>query len=208
MKISNEVANAIRESLAAEPPREAHRSRAALIRDLAPELIKARKDKNLSLDDLRAILQKSGLQISVGTLKNYLSQSRRPAQERRLGAAAARPKAKPEDGSMSQMKPRADKAHGARSEEKSSLPPAPRPGPAAGVEPAAERPAVPPMPKPPKPIGQVRAGEATESERREIPPMPKPPKPGAAAQAEKSGTEGGEVVPAWSFPLRRDRDTI
>ena len=102
MKISNEVANAIRKSLAAEPPREAHRSRAALIRDLAPELIKARKDKNLSLDDLRAILQKSGLQISVGTLKNYLSQSRRPAREIRLGAAAARPKAKPEDGSMPQ----------------------------------------------------------------------------------------------------------
>ena len=208
MKISNEVANAIRKSLAAEPPREAHRSRAALIRDLAPELIKARKDKNLSLDDLRAILQKSGLQISVGTLKNYLSQSRRPAQERRLGAAAARPKAKPEDGSMSQMKTRADKAHGARSEEKSSLPPAPRPAAAAGVERAAEKPAVPPMPKPPKPIGLVRAGEAAESERREIPPMPKPPKPGAAAQAEKSGAEGGEVVPAWSFPLRRDRDTI
>ena len=208
MKISNEVANEIRKSLAAEPPREAHRSRAALIRDLAPELIKARKDKNLSLDDLRAILQKSGLQISVGTLKNYLSQSRRPAQERRLGAAAARPKAKPEDGSMSQMKTRADKAHGARSEEKSSLPPAPRPAAAAGVERAAEKPAVPPMPKPPKPIGLVRAGEAAELERREIPPMPKPPKPGAAAPAEKSGTEGGEVVPAWSFPLRRDRDTI
>ena len=201
------MANAIRESLAAEPPREAHRSRAALIRDLAPELIKARKDKNLSLDDLRAILQKSGLEISVGTLKNYLSQSRRPAQERRLGAAAARPKAKPEDGSISQMKTRADKAHGARSEEKSSLPPAPRPGTAAGVERAAEKPAVPPMPKPPKPIGQVRAGEAAESERPEIPPMPKPPKPGSAP-AEKSGTEGGEVVPAWSFPLRRDRDTI
>jgi hypothetical protein len=207
MKISNEVANAIRKSLAAEPPREAHRSRAALIRDLAPELIKARKDKNLSLDDLRAILQKSGLQISVGTLKNYLSQSRRPAQERRLGAAAARPKAKPEDGSMSQTNTRADKAHGARSEEKKSLPPAPRPGTAA-VERAAEQPAVPPMPKPPKPIGQARAGEAAESERREIPPMPKPPKPGAAARAENSGTEGGEVVPAWSFPLRRDRDTI
>ena len=203
MKISNEVANAIRKSLAAEPPREAHRSRAALIRDLAPELIKARKDKNLSLDDLRAILQKSGLQISVGTLKNYLSQSRRPAQERRLGAAAARPKAKPEDGSMSRMKTRADKAHGARSEEKSSLPAAP-----AGVERATEKPAVPPMPKPPKPIGLVRAGEAADSERREIPPMPKPPKQGAAARAEKSGTEGGEVVPAWSFPLRRDRDTI
>ena len=67
MKIANEVANEIRKSLAAEPPREAHRSRAALIRDLAPDLIKARKDKNLSLDDLRAILQKSGLQISVGT---------------------------------------------------------------------------------------------------------------------------------------------
>jgi hypothetical protein len=208
MKISNEVANAIRKSLAAEPPREAHRSRAALIRDLAPELIKARKDKNLSLDDLRAILQKSGLQISVGTLKNYLSQSRRPTQERRLGAAADRPKAKPEDGSMSQMKTRADKAHGARSEEKSSLPPAPRPGAVAAVERAAEKPAVPPMPKPPKPIGLVRAGEAAESERREIPPMPKPPKQGAAARAEKSGTEGGEVVPAWSFPLRRDRDTI
>ena len=207
MKISNEVANAIRKSLAAEPPREAHRSRAALIRDLAPELIKARKDKNLSLNDLRAILQKSGLQISVGTLKNYLSQSRRPAQERRLGAAAARPKAKPEDGSMSQMKTRADKAHGARSEEKSSLPPAPRPAAPTGVERAAEKPAVPPMPKPPKPIGLVRAGEAPESERREIPPMPKPPKPGVAP-AEKSGTEGGEVVPAWSFPLRRDRDTI
>jgi hypothetical protein len=207
MKISNEVANAIRKSLAAEPPREAHRSRAALIRDLAPELLKARKDKNLSLDDLRAILQKSGLQISVGTLKNYLSQSRRPAQERRLGAAAARPKAKPEDGSMSQMKTRADKAHGARSEEKSSLPPAPRPAAPTGVERAAEKPAVPPMPKPPKPIGLVRAGEAPESERREIPPMPKPPKPGVAP-AEKSGTEGGEVVPAWSFPLRRDRDTI
>ena len=207
MKISNEVANEIRKSLAAEPPREAHRSRAALIRDLAPELIKARKDKNLSLDDLRAILQKSGLQISVGTLKNYLSQSRRPAQERRLGAAAARPKAKPEDGSMSQMKTRADKAHGARSEEKSSLPPAPRPAAPTGVERAAEKPAVPPMPKPPKPIGLVRAGEAAESERREIPPMPKPPKPGVAP-AEKSGTEGGEVVPAWSFPLRRDRDTI
>ncbi len=208
MKISNEVANEIRKSLAAEPPREAHRSRAALIRDLAPELLKARKDKNLSLDDLRAILQKSGLQISVGTLKNYLSQSRRPAQERRLGAAAARPTAKPEDGSMSKTKTRADKAHVARPEEKSSLPPAPRPAAAAGVERAAERPAVPPMPKPPKPIGLVRAGEAAESERREIPPMPKPPKPGAAAQAEKSGTEGGEVVPAWSFPLRRDRDTI
>jgi len=208
MKISNEVANEIRKSLAAEPPREAHRSRAALIRDLAPELIKARKDKNLSLDDLRAILQKSGLQISVGTLKNYLSQSRRPAQERRLGAAAARPKAKPEDGSMSQMKTRADKAHGARSEEKSSLPPAPGPGAAAGVERGAEKSAVPPMPKPSKPVGLVRAGEAAESERREIPPMPKPPKQGAAARAEKSGTEGGEVVPAWSFPLRRDRDTI
>ena len=207
MKISNEVANAIRKSLAAEPPREAHRSRAALIRDLAPELLKARKDKNLSLDDLRAILQKSGLQISVGTLKNYLSQSRRPARERPLGAAAARPKAKPEDGSMSQMKTRADKAHGARSEEKSSLPPAPRPRAAAGVERATEKPAVPPMPKPPKPIGLVRAGEAADSERREIPPMPKPPKPGAA-RAGKSGTEGGEVVPAWSFPLRRDRDTI
>ena len=207
MKISNEVANEIRKSLAAEPPREAHRSRAALIRDLAPELIKARKDKNLSLDDLRAILQKSGLQISVGTLKNYLSQSRRPAQERRLGAAAARPKAKPEDGSTSQMKTQADKAHGARSEEKSSLSPAPRPAAPAGVERAAERPAVPPMPKPPKPVGQVKAGEPAESERREIPPMPKPPKPGAAP-AEKSGTEGGEVVPAWSFPLRRDRDTI
>jgi len=207
MKISNEVANEIRKSLAAEPPREAHRSRAALIRDLAPELLKARKDKNLSLDDLRAILQKSGLQISVGTLKNYLSQSRRPAQERRLGAAAARPKAKPEDGSMSQMKTRADKAHGARSEEKSSLPPAPRPAAPTGVERAAEKPAVPPMPKPPKPIGLVRAGEAADSERREIPPMPKPPKPGVAP-AEKSGTEGGEVVPAWSFPLRRDRDTI
>ena len=207
MKISNEVANAIRKSLAAEPPREAHRSRAALIRDLAPELLKARKDKNLSLDDLRAILQKSGLQISVGTLKNYLSQSRRPAQERRLGAAAARPKAKPEDGSMSQMKTRADKAHGARSEEKSSLPPAPRPAAPTGVERAAEKPAVPPMPKPPKPIGLVRAGEAPESERREIPPMPKPPKPGVAP-AEKSGAEGEEVVPAWSFPLRRDRDTI
>jgi hypothetical protein len=207
MKISNEVANEIRKSLAAEPPREAHRSRAALIRDLAPELIKSRKDKNLSLDDLRVILQKSGLQISVGTLKNYLSQSRRPAQERRLGAAAARPKAKPEDGSMSQMKTRADKAHGARSEEKSSLPPAPRQAAPAGVERAAERPAVPPMPKPPKPIGLVRAGEAAESERREIPPMPKPPKPGAAP-AEKSGAEGEEVVPAWSFPLRRDRNTI
>jgi hypothetical protein len=208
MKISNEVANEIRKSLAAEPPREAHRSRAALIRDLAPDLIKARKDKNLSLDDLRAILQKSGLQISVGTLKNYLSQSRRPAQERRLGAAVARPKAKPEDGSMSQMKTPADKAHGARSEEKNSLPPAPRPEAAAGVERGAEKPAVPPMPKPPRPVGLMRAGEAAESERREIPPMPKPPKPGAAAQAEKSGTEGGEVVPAWSFPLRRDRDTI
>ncbi len=207
MKISNEVANEIRQSLAAEPPREAHRSRAALIRDLAPELIKARKDKNLSLDDLRAILQKSGLQISVGTLKNYLSQSRRPAQERRLGAAAARPKAKPEDGSMPQLKTRADKSHGARSEERRSLSSAPRPGTAVGVERAAEKPAVPPMPKPPKPIGQVRAGEAAESERREIPPMPKPPKPGSA-QAEKSGAEGGEVVPAWSFPLRRDRDTI
>ena len=207
MKISNEVANEIRKSLAAEPPREAHRSRAALIRDLGPELLKARKDKNLSLDDLRAILQKSGLQISVGTLKNYLSQSRRPAQERRLGAAAARPKAKPEDGSMSQMKTRADTAHGARSEEKRPLPPAPRPAAPAGVERAAERPAVPPMPKPPKPIGLVRAGEAADSERREIPPMPKPPKPGVAP-AEKSGTEGGEVVPAWSFPLRRDRDTI
>src|SRR5208337_3893872 len=135
------------------------------------------------------------------------SQSRRPAQERRLGAAAARPKAKPEDGSMSQMKTRADKAHGARSEEKNSLPPAPGPAAAAGVERGAEKPAVPPMPKPPKPIGLVRAGEAAESERREIPPMPKPPKPGAAP-AEKSGTEGGEVVPAWSFPLRRDRETI
>ncbi|MGC1860059.1 MAG: hypothetical protein WA733_02765 [Methylocystis sp.] len=155
------------------------------------------------MDDLRAILQKSGLQISVGTLKNYLSQSRRPAQERRLGAAAARPKAKPEDGSISQMKTRADKAHGARSEEKSSLPPA-----LAGVErAAAEKPAVPPMPKQPKPIGQVRARAAAESERREIPPMPKPPKPGVAP-AEKSGAEGEEVVPAWSFPLRRDRDTI
>jgi len=207
MKISNEVANEIRKSLAAEPPREAHRSRAALIRDLAPELIKARKDKDLSLDDLRAILQKSGLQISVGTLKNYLSQSRRPAQERRLGAAAARPKAKPQDGSMPRLKTRADKAHGARSEEKSSFPPAPRTGAATGVERAAERPAVPPMPKPPKPIGKVRAGEAAELERREIPPMPKPPKPGSAP-AEKSGTEGGEVVPAWSFPLRRDRDRI
>ena len=85
--------------------------------------------------------------------------------------------------------------------------PAPRPAAAAGIEPAAERPAVPPMPKPPKPIGQVRAGEAAESERREIPPMPKPPKPGAAP-AEKSGADGEEVVPAWSFPLRRDRDTI
>jgi len=207
MRISNEVANAIRESLAAEPPREAHRSRAALIRDLAPELIKARKDKNLSLDDLRAILQKSGLQISVGTLKNYLSQSRRPAREKRLAGAAARPKVKPEDGSTPQLKTRADKSHGARSEERRSLSPAPRPGTAVGVERAAEKPAVPPMPKPPKPIGQVRAGEAAESERREIPPMPKPPKPGSAP-AEKSGTEGGEVVPAWSFPLRRDRDRI
>ncbi len=207
MKISNEVANEIRKSLAAEPPREAHRSRAALIRDLAPELIKARKDKNLSLDDLRAILQKSGLQISVGTLKNYLSQSRRPAQETRLGAAAARPKAKPEDGSMSQMKTRADKAHGARSEEKSSFPPAPRPAAAAGVEHAAETRAIPPMPKPPKPIGQVKAGAAAESERREIPPMPKPPKPGSAS-AEKSGAEGEEAIPAWSFPLRRDREKI
>jgi hypothetical protein len=207
MRISNEVANAIRERLAAEPPREAHRSRAALIRDLAPELIKARKDKNLSLDDLRAILQKSGLQISVGTLKNYLSQSRRPAQERRLGAAAARPKAKPEDGSMPPLKTRADKAHGARSEEKSPLPPAPRPGAVAAVERAAEKPAVPPMPKPPKPIGLVRAGEAAESERREIPPMPKPPKPGVAP-AEKSGAEDEEVMPAWSFPLRRDREKI
>ena len=204
MKISNEVANEIRKSLAAEPPREAHRSRAALIRDLAPELIKARKDKNLSLDDLRAILQKSGLEISVGTLKNYLSQSRRPAREIRLGAAAARPKAKPEDGSMPQLKTRADKPLGAPSEERR---PAPRPGTAAGVERAAEKPAVPPMPKPPKPVGQVKAGEPAESERREIPPMPKPPKPGAAP-AEKSGAEGGEVVPAWSFPLRRDRDTI
>ena len=34
------------------------------------------------------------------------------------------------------------------------------------------------------------------------------PETGRAAPAEKSGTEGGEVVPAWSFPLRRDRDTI
>ena len=108
---------------------------------------------------------------------------------------------------MSQTKTRADKAHGARSEEKSSLPPAPRPGAVADVARAAEKPAVPPMPKPPKPIGLVRAGEAAESERREIPPMPKPPKPGAAP-AEKSGTEGGDVVPSWSFPLRRDRDTI
>ncbi len=207
MKISNEVANEIRKSLAAEPPRKAHRSRAALIRDLAPELIKARKDKNLSLDDLRAILQKSGLQISVGTLKYYLSQSRRPAQETSLGAAAARPKAKPEDGSMSQMKTRADKAHGARSEEKSSFPPAPRPAAAAGVEHAAETRAIPPMPKPPKPIGQVKAGAAAESERREIPPMPKPPKPGSAS-AEKSGAEGEEAIPAWSFPLRRDREKI
>ena len=207
MRIPNEVANAIRESLAAEPPREAHRSRAALIRDLAPELIKARKDKNLSLDDLRAILQKSGVQISVGTLKNYLSQSRRPAREKRLAVAAARPKVKPEDGSMPQLNTRADKSHGARSQERRSLPSAPRPGPAAGVERAAEKPAVPPMPKPPKPIGLVGAGEAAESERREIPPMPKPPKPGVAP-AEKSGAEGEEVVPAWSFPLRRDRDTI
>ncbi len=207
MRISNEVANAIRESLAAEPPREAHRSRAALIRDLAPELIKARKDKNLSLDDLRAILQKSGLQISVGTLKNYLSQSRRPAREKRVGAATARPEVKPEDGSMPQLKTRADKSHGARPEERRTLSSTPRPGTAVGVERAAKKPAVPPMPKPPKPIGQVRAGEAAESERREIPPMPKPPKPGSAP-AEKSGTEGGDVVPAWSFPLRRDRDTI
>jgi hypothetical protein len=207
MRISNEVANAIRESLAAEPPREAHRSRAALIRDLAPELIKARKDKNLSLDDLRAILQKSGLQISVGTLKNYLSQSRRRAREKRVGAAAARPEVKPQDGSMPQLKTRADKSHGARSEERRSLSSTPRPGTAVGVERAAEKPAVPPMPKPRKPVGQVRAGEAAESERREIPPMPKPPKPGSAP-AEKSGTEGGEVVPAWSFPLRRDRDRI
>ena len=207
MKISNEVANEIRKSLAAEPPREAHRSRAALIRDLAPELIKARKDKNLSLDDLRAILQKSGLQISVGTLKNYLSQSRRPAQERRLGAAAARPKAKPEDGSMSQTEDAGRQGPRRAIRGKEFLSPAPRPAAAAGVERAAEKPAVPPMPKPPKPIGLVRAGEAAESERREIPPMPKPPKPGAAP-AEKSGAEGGEVVPAWSFPLRRDRDTI
>jgi len=207
MRISNEVANAIRESLAAEPPREAHRSRAALIRDLAPELIKARKDKNLSLDDLRAILQKSGLQISVGTLKNYLSQSRRPAREKRLAVAATRPKVKPEEGSMPQLKTRADKSHGARSEEGCSLSSAPRPGTVAAVERAAEKPAVPPMPKPPKPIGLVRAGEAAESERREIPPMPKPPKPGVAP-AEKSGAEGEEVVPAWSFPLRRDREKI
>ncbi|QGM48270.1 hypothetical protein [Methylocystis heyeri] len=153
------------------------------------------------------ILQKSGLQISVGTLKNYLSQSRRPAREIGLGVATARPKVKPQDGSMPQLKARADKPLGAPSEERRSLPAAPRPGTAA-VERAAEQPAVPPMPKPPKPIGQARAGEAAESERREIPPMPKPPKPGAAARAENSGTEGGEVVPAWSFPLRRDRDTI
>ena len=200
MKISNEVANAIRKSLAAEPPREAHRSRAALIRDLAPELIKARKDKNLSLDDLRAILQKSGLQISVGTLKNYLSQSRRPAREKRLAAAAARPKAKPEDGSMPQLKTRADKSHGARSEEKSSLPPAPRPGPAAGVERAAEKPAVPPMPKPPKPIGLVRAGEVSGIGASRNPADAEAPETGRGSSGEiwnrGRGSRAGVVVSA------------
>ena len=200
MKISNEVANAIRESLAAEPPKEAHRSRAALIRDLGPELLKARKDKNLSLDDLRAILQKSGLQISVGTLKNYLSQSRRPAQERRLGATAARPKAKPEDGSVSQLKTRVDKAHGARSEEKSALPPAPRPGAAAGVERAAEKPAAPPMPKPPKPIGLVRAGEAAEFGASRNPADAETPETGRGSSGEiwnrGRGSRAGVVVSA------------
>ena len=208
MKISNEVANAICKSLAEEPPREAHRSRAALIRDLAPELIKARKDKNLSLDDLRAILQKSGLQISVGTLKNYLSQSRRPAREIRLGAAAARPKAKPEDGSMPQTEDAGRQgprrairgkeffAAGAEAGDRSRR--RARRGEAGGSPNAKAAEAHRP--------GESR-GSQRNSERREIPPMPKPPKPGAAP-AEKSGAEGGEVVPAWSFPLRRDRDTI
>ena len=206
MKISNEVANAIRKSLAAEPPREAHRSRAALIRDLAPELIKARKDKNLSLDDLRAILQKSGLQISVGTLKNYLSQSRRPAREIRLGAAAARPKAKPEDGSMPatedagrQAPRRAIRrevlAAGAETGDRSRR--RARSG-EAGCSPHAK---AAEARRPGESRGASGVGASRNSADAEAPETGRAP-------AEKSGAEGGEVVPAWSFPLRRDRDTI
>lgn len=207
MRYDRDIIERVRQALRDAPAREPKPSLAGAIRGLAPDLLKARSEKNLSWDEVLALVENAGVKISTETLKRYLRDARRAGAPSTARAAKSKappnPKAKP---SSSSKPPSPGGPAEIGQGQAKPTPPMPKPPPPARAAEGSQGQArpIPPMPKPPPP---GRSPDAAQGGRKPIPPMPKPPPPGTAS-VEKSETEDEEVVPAWSFPLRRDRDRI
>jgi hypothetical protein len=72
----------LRARLRAAPAKEPKtQSVKAVVDALRTDLLKARREKNWSIADLREWLAREGVEVTEGTLKKYLAVSRKPAGE-------------------------------------------------------------------------------------------------------------------------------
>jgi hypothetical protein len=96
MSLSKEQVAQLRERIKKAPAKEPKRSLATIIREMRPDLLRARRDKNWTLADMRAWLKAEGVEISIAALKKYLAPTRAAAVEKpgRATVADRRPVAK------------------------------------------------------------------------------------------------------------------
>ena len=206
MRYDRDIIERVRQALRDAPAREPKPTELTGRMRLAPDLLKARSEKNLSWDEVLALVENAGVKISDRNSEKIFA--RREARWAPSTARAAKSKAPPNPKAKASSSSKPPSPGGPAEMRQGQAKPTPRcqslhrPRAAEGSQGQA-RP-IPPMPKPPPP---GRSPDAAQGDRKPIPPMPKPPPPGTAS-VEKSETEDEEVVPAWSFPLRRDRDRI
>lgn len=191
MDVQAEKKQAVKAALkAVEAKKERPLSLAAFVKAIAPDLLKAKRDKNLTVEDLRRVLSEQGVEITLGTLRKYL-------QPGRLGDGVARTRAKKE----------------ARATVVAATATPKRGGVSDSGEGSAPKPAFP-MPKPPplkRPGGSNAEREEGQWKPKPAFPAPKPPSlrsAGAEGAGEAKGETEAQVPRASSFPVRRDRERI
>jgi hypothetical protein len=86
MGFSKQDVARLKQKLQDAPEREPRRTLAAIIAELQPALIEARRRKNWTLADIRAWLEAEGVKISMTALRKYLG---RGSRERGNKAATA-----------------------------------------------------------------------------------------------------------------------
>ena len=106
MSLTRERVAELKRKLREAPKKEPRRTLAAVIAELRPALLEAKTQKNWTLVDIQAWLDKEGVKISTAALRKYLAEGRakRSSKAKPVGrppkpaSEAVRPEAPPSSG--------------------------------------------------------------------------------------------------------------